>query len=577
MKILQKTYTLIACLVVSAWAWGQKRNVVNDTLRSESVVIVKSYNPTINDAFKIQDTPSFEDPNKDQKQNLNYRIHSVPVASTFIPKKAKAIEVEKEKQEKGTANYARLAAGNFTNVEAEVFVAIPTDKKSQFTAHLDHQSSQGGIKNVKLDDGFFDTALRLGFDRFEKLKQFNGQLEVKHQLYNWYGLDKDLNITQDQINQIDPAHSFLDINLKGDLVTDSEYIEGGSLLLRHFRDDFESTENHFVFSPKLRFEERRRDMEIQVPVRLEYLQNTFKGSFQNIEQSIFIIGAAPGVGFNIMGADIRAGLKARFATNELADENKPYIYPDILATYKLFKYDFNMFAKITGDLDTNSYRSLSEENLFVAPELVTNPTNRTYDAKLGINGSLLNFLGFEAYVNFKNEENYAFFAPSAELFTVSATTVESYDYGNAFNVIYGDLKTTNVHVNANVDFDKKYGASLELDYNKYTFSRVPTNYYLPKGTATFNGYYVVNPKWKVNSTIFFVSGRLAADPLTGTTTDLEKYVDINLQVDYKINDKWTAFVKGKNLANQEYQRWLNYPVQTAQGLIGARYNFDIKK
>ncbi len=567
-------FTVVFCLI-SLSGWSQERNVVNDTLKSESVIIVKSYNPTINDAFKIQSEPSFEDPNKEVKQKTNYRIHSVPVASTFVPKKAKAVEVQKAAQEKSASNFARLAAGNFTNVEAEAFVAIPTDKKSQFTAHLDHQSSQGGIDEVRLDDAFFDTSLKLGFDRFEKRKQFNGQLEIKHQLYNWYGLDEDLNISQDQINQIDPAHSFVDVNLKGRLALDTKNFEGGNFLLRHFRDDFESTENHVAINPNLKFETRQQDLEIQVPVRIEFFQNTFKGDLQDVEQSVFIGGATPNVSINFSGVDIKAGLGVFVGTNKLSKDNKVFVYPELLATYKLFKYDFNMFASVTGGLDQNTYRSASEENLFVAPGIITSPTNRAYDAKVGVNGSFLNTLGFEAYINFKSEEDKALFIPTPNLLGIG-TELEGYQYGNSFGFAYADLKTTAFHGSLQFDIDKKYGMALEVDFASYSISRSQEAWYLPELKTALKGYYVFTPQWKASGKLFFTGERKALDPISLSTETLKSYVDLNLQVDYQINKNWSAFVKGKNLANQKYERWLNYPVQTAQGLVGVRYTFDLK-
>lgn len=563
--------------MISILGWGQERNVVNDTLKSESVIIVKSYNPTINDAFKIQDSPSFEDPNKEKKQQPNYRIHSVPVASTFIPKKAKAIEVEKEKQERGAANFARLAAGNFTNIEAEAFVVIPTDKKSQFTTHLDHQSSQGGIKDVLLEDSFYDTSLKFGFDRFEKDKQFNGQLEIKHQSYNWYGLDADLSIPKEIINQINPTRSLLDVNVKAKLAVDVDYFDGGEVLLRHFRDDFEGSENYFALTPKLKFETQgQQDLEISVPVRLEYLQNTFKTEVIDIKQSVFIAGATPSVALDIEGIDIKVGVGAFFGTNKLSEENKFYIYPELLATYKLFKYDFNMFVSVLGGLDQNTYRSTSEENLFIAPQIITSPTNRAYDTKIGVNGSFLNILGFEAYLNLKNEKDYAFFVPSTNLFG-AVTNLEAFEYANAFSLGYGDLKTTAFHGNLQFDIDKKYGMGLEIDYANYSVSQQQEAWYLPELKTALKGYYVFSPQWKASGKLFFTGERKAQDPLDNSVQTLKSYVDLNLQVDYQINKKWSAFVKAKNLANQSYERWLNYPVQTAQGLIGVRYDFDINK
>ena len=55
---------------------------------------------------------------------------------------------------------------------------------------------------------------------------------------------------------------------------------------------------------------------------------------------------------------------------------------------------------------------------------------------------------------------------------------------------------------------------------------------------------------------------------------LKSYFDLNAHVGYKFSERMTFFLKGNNLANQDYQRWLNYPVQGLQVLGGASYKFD---
>jgi len=56
--------------------------------------------------------------------------------------------------------------------------------------------------------------------------------------------------------------------------------------------------------------------------------------------------------------------------------------------------------------------------------------------------------------------------------------------------------------------------------------------------------------------------------------NLDSYFDLNAHVGYKYNAKLTAFLKGNNLANQQYNRWANFPVQGIQVLLGANYKFD---
>ena len=59
-----------------------------------------------------------------------------------------------------------------------------------------------------------------------------------------------------------------------------------------------------------------------------------------------------------------------------------------------------------------------------------------------------------------------------------------------------------------------------------------------------------------------------------TTVTLDSYFDANAHVGYRITDQISAYAKANNIANQDYQRWLNYPVQGIQFLVGATYQFD---
>ena len=56
---------------------------------------------------------------------------------------------------------------------------------------------------------------------------------------------------------------------------------------------------------------------------------------------------------------------------------------------------------------------------------------------------------------------------------------------------------------------------------------------------------------------------------------LDSYFDLNMHVGYKYNDRLTAFLKGNNLASQQYNRWANYPVQGIQILLGVITSYSI--
>jgi outer membrane receptor protein involved in Fe transport len=49
---------------------------------------------------------------------------------------------------------------------------------------------------------------------------------------------------------------------------------------------------------------------------------------------------------------------------------------------------------------------------------------------------------------------------------------------------------------------------------------------------------------------------------------------LNAHVVYKFSKRLNFFLKGNNLANQQYKRWAGFPVQSIQILGGATYKFD---
>ena len=93
--------------------------------------------------------------------------------------------------------------------------------------------------------------------------------------------------------------------------------------------------------------------------------------------------------------------------------------------------------------------------------------------------------------------------------------------------------------------------------------------------------YQISEKWFAGANLFYVGERkdefFLNDGFTATTpftVTLDSYFDANAHLGYKVNSQLSVYAKANNIANQDYQRWLNYPVQGIQFLAGATYQFD---
>ena len=190
----------------------------DDNIGTEVVNVVKPYSPTISDAFKVKETPSFEDEETSNKENIQYNIFSFPVASTFTPSKGRAANVEKSEQEKIFSNYVTLAAGNYGTANAELFVSQNVSNTDYFGGMLRHISSQGGIKDITLDDKFSNTSLDLTYGSRTRAMNWNADLGYQHQIYNWYGLHPSF-FDQATIDGIDEKQTYHNLYFGGRLHT----------------------------------------------------------------------------------------------------------------------------------------------------------------------------------------------------------------------------------------------------------------------------------------------------------------------------------------------------------------------
>src|SRR5690606_16903423 len=103
---------------------------------------------------------------------------------------------------------------------------------------------------------------------------------------------------------------------------------------------------------------------------------------------------------------------------------------------------------------------------------------------------------------------------------------------------------------------------------------------LPSIKAALNADYNLENKFFAGANLFFTGERkdlfTNEDPLIASSevVTLSSFFDLNAHIGYHFTDQFSAFVKANNIANNEYTRWANYPVQGFQILGGLTYKFD---
>jgi hypothetical protein len=565
---------IAAVLFVTQIAFSQKKD---ENIGTEVVNVVKPYTPTISDAFKVKETPSLDDEETQKKENIKYTIFSFPVASTFAPAKGKAAGVDKSPQEKIFSNYLTLAAGNYGTVNAELFVTENVSNTDYFGGMLRHSSSQGGIDGVVLDDKFMNTTLDLTYGSRTNTMNWNADLGYQHQMYNWYGFYPGT-ITPETLATIDEQQTYHTLYVGGRLGL-KNVLKESSVKFTRFWDAFGSGENRFVAKPSLEFD--IVEQKIKADFVLDYISGSFDKNIvgnAGIKYGFTNVGFQPSIKIQKDDLTVNAGVGFFYSAAQEQGESKFFIYPQVTGSYRVVGDLMIFYAGLEGGLKQNSYRDFAQENFFVSPTLLVAPTDQKYDIYVGLKGKLANSVSYNIRGSYLNEDNRALFKSNGYEELVG---FEGYQYGNSFNVVYDKLKTVSFFGELRADFSKNVAFGINGTFSSYSTDVENEAWNLPALKIGTNLDVNITQKWYAGANLFFVGERKdfahfasLTQPTFDTEVTLDSYFDLNAHVGYKHSERLTFFLKGNNLANQDYQRWLNYPVQGLQVLGGANYKFD---
>ncbi|WP_243636332.1 TonB-dependent receptor [Flavobacterium aquariorum] len=577
----------VLLLFFSQLSFAQDKKDKNDNIGTEVVNVVKPYTPTISDAFKVNEVPVITNDENAKKEIVKYSILPFPVASTFSPSKGNAQGVEKAKQERLFKNYATFGIGNYGSLNAELYVNEDLNNNEYIGGMFRHNSSQGGIKEITLDDFYYDTKIDLIYGSNEQEMAWNVKLGYQNQIYNWYGLPADFGNTltlpesMALVNGINPQQSYNTITAGGSLVFEEALLKDVKLELTHFSDAYSSAENRFLLAPTFKFDVL--DEAIKTKVFVDYVDGSFKKDYSgtntaDIKYGFTNLGIVPSFVMkrDDWTIDIGAGLVYSMGKNNTS--NKFYVYPSVTASYNVVGDLMIFYTSAIGNLQQNTYKDFVDANPFVSPTLEIKPTNELYDVHAGLKGKLASTVSYDVKASYIYDENKALFKSNDYN---EKNTNANYAFGNSFQVIYDDMKTIRLYGEIKADLAKGVTVEADVTINSYSNKIQGEAWNLPELQFNSKVDFMVTEKWFAGINLFYVGERkdqqlntdivyvTAPGPIT-----LDGYFDLNANIRFKYSERFTTFLKANNIMNNGYQKWLNYPVQGFQVMLGGNYKFD---
>lgn len=566
---LRGMFFLIVLIAMGFSAVSQEKE-----LDPEVVNIVKPYTPTISDAFKVKETPELNDSITTAKKEVKYSIFSVPVASTFTPAKGKATTVERAKPVKLYDNYATLGFGNYTSILGEFYSNFEISRTDNAGFFFRHNSSQGDIKGVKLDNKYYDTSLDANYSSLQRDVTYRLDAGLQHQLYNWYGVPEVVYVSEPNV-EIDSKQTYFSGYAGGSIALDDSFFEKAALNIRYLGDAFSSSEINATLKPEFSFP--LETVTFRIDGDIDYLSGSFERNYANtssIKYSYLNAGLAPSIHFVNDELSVSLGVAGYVSLDSENSDTDFSLYPRLNASYRLMDETVIVYAGAEGGLRQNTYYKFKEENPFVSPTLLIAPTKKLYEGFAGVKGKLSNSVAYNVRASYGKDENRALF--QANYIHLLAPGLEGYQYGNSFNVVYDDVNTLAFFAELKVEISDQFSLGINGTYSNYSTDRQDEAWNLPDLKASIFSDFNITEKLYGGASIFYVGERkdLHNSRLSTQKIMLDGYVDANLHFGYRFTDRLSAFVKGSNLFGDNYQKWMNYPVQGIQGLVGVTYKFD---
>ena len=566
-------------LLITGFSFSQETK--KDTLKTEEIIVVKPYTPKISNAFKVKSNPIIEDTSTIEKERVTYSIFSIPVASTFTPSKGKAKGVVREPKERLFQNYILAGFGNFTSPLFEAYIHSGDTRYNDFGIFINHHSSEGGLKDLLLNDNFSDTRIDGYYKQFDRDYNWQVNAGIQQKQYNYFGLPTDITFEDTFINALDEEQVYKNIYIGGKIDFEDSFFKGTTAEIINFSDNYNSNEIRLLAKPKFEFPISTEL--INAELLIDVISGKFKQNYVNteaIKYSFINLGINPN--FEVLREKLTINLGAKlYYTNDLENKtNDFYAYPNVTASFKMIDEVLIIVAGVTGDLVQNTYENFTKENPYVSPTLNIQQTDKQYKAFVGTKGKLASNIGYNFNVSHTYEKNKPLFIQNQTKSDGIIDHINGYEAGNSFGIIYDNIKTLGLFTEITIDASKEFNFGASLNYSKFTTETQLEAWNLPDIKATVSADYQ-NKNWFAGAKLFYngetndflIPFGIATE--NGTIVKNESYLDLNLNGGYIFSDRLTAFAKINNALGEKYQTFVNYQVQTLQILAGITYKFDL--
>ncbi len=555
----------------------------NEDLSTQEVLVVKSYTPSLSDAFKITEGPKIPDSLKATNKTLIYKIIPIDVVSTFEPNKATPLKLKKRSSSTPYNTFFSGGFGSKSQLYLNISSVIELDRTQRFglNVYRDGFGSDVGNSLLKSSQSFsqFGAHHNLRSNNYN----VNTQLQFTAQKNNYFGL-YDRNWDDFLIGSLTPEvkRNYFKFRTYWDWF--DSFLRSLSFQANITSDNFTTSEQQLNvkadFTAPFAGGKFQANTEIQGQNSL-FSQPFFENQTREFTQGIGKVGLEWLYNENDLKLKIGAGV-AYFEGDESLSSKLNY-YPEIEVFYQKKGNSIAPYLTASGGVRVNSYRETAIFNPYIAPITELRPTFNRYNAMLGIRSSVSSVLNFNFGLLYDQVENYQFYQ---RLPLDIKGSNDAYRLSNSFENKYANVDLYGVKARLRIDLAKNNFVHFETVYRHFELTDDQVMYNIPALqmnwksqfkfkdilTLAFNG-----EVWGNRSALeHIILQDQANQSIYPEEISLPLFLRSSAHLTIKLNEQFDAFVKGRFSNSDIHGQWGYFQEPSLLLLGGVTYKFDFQ-
>ena len=534
---LRHTHILFALLFTSLCSYAQ----ISSDSTLKNIEVTTNYIPDVAESKKIDIQPTLEEP-KVETPTYNYIFPNAAYKPKSVYSPIDPIFIKKEPVEELYDNYIEIGGGNYLTSYLDANIYNTRDKYYTYGLQLNHHAASAS-KNP--NQALYSQNRIKAFGLREKGNDLYADIDYQRNVVHYYGYLEDT-ITRElgDLNQI-----YNDLNATAEWSIQKRKVENVLDFDFNLFDKLGENENTFRATNTSSLKLGSGKLHIDLGAMYTTLTETA------IYDRLFI-DIRPHYEFDYKKYTLDLGITLNYL-NDFGSINVIYPAPFVKAETYIVPDKLRAYLGVTGELEKNTLRSLSYENLFLGNN--TNYTNpRGFQFYGGMNGSFKRFIEFGIKLQHEIIQDQYFFINDT-------TTLRN------FTTVYDDLNRTTI--SGEVKFDVNQNIDLGFRGNFYSYQPNKENeaWHMPTYDASLFTTVRIADKIYINGGYFATSSRKSRD-LSGTEYSLAAINDINVGAEYRYKKNISGFINVNNILNQRYELWNFYRAQGLNVLAGVTFS-----